>query len=71
LFNLALVVKNWGPRSIALTVNGRRVPRGNAFRYGIEYDVEGSPSLIAWVKIRAKENTEMSLHANELREDVK
>ncbi|UCD53241.1 MAG: LamG domain-containing protein [Phycisphaerales bacterium] len=64
LFNLALVVKRWGPQSVALTVDGRPVPRGKVFRYGVEYDVEGNPSFVAWMKIRAEGDTEISLDAH-------
>jgi len=51
----------WGPDDAALKINGRKVPRGKDFRFGIEYDVEGNANLIVWVKIKAKEETKISL----------
>lgn len=65
LFNLALVVKDWGPSKVTLMINDQQIARGKAFRYGIEYDVEGNPSFITWMKIRAKQDTEISLRAHE------
>jgi hypothetical protein len=61
LFNLAIVVKNWGGEDIALALNGQNVPRGKAFRYGFEYDVEGNLTLVAWLKVKADESTRVSL----------
>ena len=65
LFNLALVVKDWGPSKVTLMINEQQIARGKDFRYGIEYDVEGNPSFITWMKIRAKQDTEISLNAHE------
>ena len=65
LFNLALVVKDWGPSKVTLMINDQQIARGKDFRYGIEYDVEGNPSLITWMKIRSKQNTEISLSAHD------
>ena len=61
LFNLALVVKKWGPNNPALKIDGRGVPRGKDFRFGIEYDVEGNADLIVWIKKQAKKTTRISL----------
>jgi hypothetical protein len=61
LFNLALVIENWGPSDATLKINGKKVPMGKDFRFGIEYDVEGNANLIVWVKIKAKEKTKISL----------
>ncbi len=61
LCNLALVINNWSPGDAALKINGRKVPRGKDFRFGIEYDVEGNANLIVWVKIKAKGKTKISL----------
>ena len=61
LFNLALVVKKWGSDDAALKINGRGVPRGKDFRFGIEYDVEGNADLIVWIKKQAKKTTRISL----------
>ena len=65
LFNLALVVKDWGPSKVTLMINDQCIEPGKDFRYDIEYDVEGNPSFITWMKIRAKQNTEISLIAHE------
>jgi hypothetical protein len=61
LVNLALVIKNWGRDDVSLRINGKKIPRGKDFRFGIEYDVEGNTTLIVWVKIKADERTRLSL----------
>lgn len=61
LVNLALVIKNWGRDDASLRINGKKVPRGKDFRFGIEDDVEGNSTLIVWVKIKAVEKTRLSL----------
>ena len=61
LVNLALVVDNFGDSDVALRVDGREVPRGKDFRYGIEYDVEGNARLIVFIKKEAKKTTTISL----------
>jgi len=61
LVNLALVVNNWGDSDAALKIDGKDVPRGKGFRYGIEYDVEGNAHLIVWIKKRAKQSTKVSI----------
>jgi len=43
----------------------RRIACGKTFRYGIEYDVEGNPSFVTWMKIQAKQNIEISLNAHQ------
>jgi len=53
LFNLALVVKNWGGGDVGLELDGIKMSRGKSFRYGLEYDVEGNKKLIVWMKIKA------------------
>jgi hypothetical protein len=61
LFNLSLVVNNWGGSDAALELNGKEIPRGRDFRYGIEYDVEGNGNFIVFVKVKAKDTTKVML----------
>ena len=61
LYNIALVVNNWGGEEVTLRVNEKDVPKGKDFRTGIEYDVEGNMKLIVWIKHKAKNRTRISL----------
>lgn len=54
LFNPAFVVDNWDGSDIKLEINGREIPRGKNFRYGMVYDPEGKISLIGWIKNRSE-----------------
>jgi hypothetical protein len=61
IYNLALVVNNWGGEEVTLRVNEKDVPKGKDFRTGIEYDVKGNMKLIVWIKHKAKNRTRISL----------
>ena len=61
LVNLTIVANNWGVRPVSLKLNGKAVPKGKDFRYGIEYDAEGNGTLIVFSKIKAKDTTNVAL----------
>ncbi len=52
LENVALVVEGWGPGAATLSVDGRAVDRGDAFRVGHRQRVDGT-DLIAFITLRA------------------
>ncbi len=60
LVNPALVVRNWGNREVALTINGKEVKRGNDFRYGIEHRLDGT-DLVVWIRKESTERLSVSL----------
>jgi hypothetical protein len=61
LFNLALVVNDWGGEETALKLNENYVPKGKDFRTGIEYDAEGNMKLVVWIKHKSHDKTWISL----------
>jgi hypothetical protein len=61
LFNLALVVNNWGGQEVSLSLNGKNIALGKDFRTGIEYDVEGNMKLIVWIRHKAQNKTSVRL----------
>jgi hypothetical protein len=61
IFNLALVIENWGATDASLQLDGRSIPRGKAFRYGVEYDVEGGSHLIVFIQHKSTRITRISL----------
>jgi len=61
LYNLALVVNNWGGKDVRLRLNDREIAKGKDFRTGIEYDVEGNMKLVVWIKHKAQNKTMVRL----------
>lgn len=60
LVNPAFVVKNWGDKDVALTVNGKPIVRGKRFRVGHVDTLEGT-DLVVWIEMEATAPTEVSL----------
>ncbi len=58
--NPAFVVKGWGNGPVALTLDGVRVPRGKAFRYGYRDSLEGT-DLVVWVEKKAVKPVKIGL----------
>jgi hypothetical protein len=58
MVNPAFVIKNWKNHHVKLTIDGKSINHGKDFRYGVEYDVEGKPQLIVWIKYRSEKKTE-------------
>jgi hypothetical protein len=61
LVNPAFVIKNWKTQQVKLTIKGKNITRGKDFRYAVEYDVEGIPQLIVWIKYQSEKKTEFEL----------
>lgn len=61
LCSIPLLIHNWGGGNAELKVDGRKVPRGKDFRYGIEYDVEGDGNLVVWIDKDSKKETKVEL----------
>jgi hypothetical protein len=61
LYNLALVIYNWGGKEVSLKLNEKEIEKGSSFRTGFEYDVEGNMSLIIWIKHKSKDKTSVVL----------
>jgi hypothetical protein len=61
LVNPAFVIKYWNGDEFNLLINGVPIPRGKDFRYGVEYDVEGNPTIIIWLKYNSEEPVDISI----------
>ena len=48
LKNVAIVIDGWGDAPVAIEVDGRRVPRGDDFRYGYERTLDDT-RLVVWL----------------------
>ncbi len=58
--NLALVIDNWGEARLGLKLNGEKVKRGQAFRYGTRQLVD-STRLIVWIECQSTEPVTVEL----------
>jgi len=61
IHNPAFVVKNWGKRPVALSIDGKDAPRGKDFRFGHQKTVDGT-DLIVWVKKQGTAKTVFKFH---------
>ncbi len=61
LHNLAIVIEDWAGGAATLKLNGKSMPQGKEFRYGIEYDVNGDQKLIAYIKVLSTGSTTLEL----------
>jgi hypothetical protein len=50
IINPSFVIKNWVVGNVQLEINGKKIPRGDSFRYGFRETMEGS-DLITWIEI--------------------
>ena len=60
VFNLPLIIENWGDDGARLTINGKRVDPGREFRTGHRNRLEGV-DLIVWIKIESFEPLRIKL----------
>jgi hypothetical protein len=60
LENIALIVEGWGKADAELTVNDKRVARGEAFRFGHRKRLDGT-DLIAWIRHGDRQSTRVTL----------
>ena len=61
LVNPAVVLKSWKTSGVKLVIDGKNIKPGKNFRYGVEYDTEGNPKLILWIKHYSEKKTKIQL----------
>lgn len=67
LVNPAFVIKNWGDASgISVTLNGKELEPGTAFRYGYHHTLEGT-ALIVWMHAETANNVAISIDLSQAR----
>jgi hypothetical protein len=57
VYHPAFLVRNAEGTDYRLTINGKDVPRGTDFRMAVEYDVEGTPTMVVWVNYESDQTT--------------
>ena len=60
LHNPAFVIKGWGEAEAQITVDGKSVPRGTAFRYGFNRTLAGT-DLMVWLQQSANKPVTINL----------
>jgi hypothetical protein len=58
--NPSFVVNNWDAESLTFTLNGKQIPRGKDFRFGVCYTMDSS-KMVIWIKIKSTEPCTISL----------
>ena len=61
IYNPSFEINNWGAAVPRLFVNGKEIPAGDQFRYGIEYDVEGKSRLIVYMQHQSTKSTSFEI----------
>lgn len=63
LVNPVFIIRNWGDRDAALTVNDQAVRRGRDFRFGHAARLDGD-DLVVWLKMESTRSVHISLQAD-------
>ncbi|MBT3243946.1 MAG: LamG domain-containing protein [Bacteroidetes bacterium] len=61
ILNPAFVIVNWPGKEANLQINGKKIPEGTNFRQGLEYGIDGSKTLILWMKRTANKTINITL----------
>jgi hypothetical protein len=56
--NLALLIENWGTGPPQVRLDGRKLERGDTFRYGYRHTLNGS-DLIIWIDVQAEKRVSL------------
>ena len=61
LINPAFVIEGWSSEKAGLEINGKVIPEGKEFRQAVEYQIDGSASLIIWLKLESFKTTQLTI----------
>ena len=65
LLNPCFVIRNWTKNSKAIvTVDGMTISHGPDFRQGIIRDLDGSWTLVVWIRMQTGKSTEFNFSQN-------
>jgi hypothetical protein len=60
IYNIPMVITNWGDTGATLKINGKSVDQGSDFRVGHRYRLDHT-DLIVWIKLRSTEPASLEL----------
>ncbi len=63
ILNPAFVINNWRWDKAIFRVDGQEVPEGKDFRQGLEYNIDGSKTLIIWLKLKDYSTRNITINA--------
>jgi hypothetical protein len=58
VYNPVFIISGWGPDEISYILNGKSLDQ-ESYKYGVEYDINGIPTAIIWLKYESNEKTEI------------
>jgi hypothetical protein len=64
--NPAFVLENWSAGNLSLELDGKSIPEGKTFRYGVEYNVNGNPVMVIWIKYQTEKPVKIILKSNDM-----
>ena len=59
--NPAFVLENWSAGNLSLELDGKPINNSKNFRYGVEYNVEGNPVIVVWIKYQSEKPVKIVL----------
>jgi len=59
--NPAFVLENWSAGNLNLELDGKPINNSKNFRYGVEYNVEGNPVIVVWIKYQSEKPVKIVL----------
>ncbi len=63
IVNPAFVINNWLGDEASLRIDGNIIPRGKEFRQGIEHNINGSKTLIIWIRYNSNETINITINS--------
>jgi hypothetical protein len=54
VYNPVFVIHKWSSKKLLMKVDGEQVNGGKDFRYSTEYDVDGMPALVIWIRYESE-----------------
>jgi len=60
IYNIPMVIANWGDAGAALKIDGQKVAQGKNFRAGYHYRLEGT-DLVVWIRLESSEPVSLEL----------
>ncbi|MCK4560395.1 MAG: hypothetical protein KAV45_11485 [Calditrichia bacterium] len=64
--NPAFVLQKWSIGNLALEVDGKSVLEGKDFRYGVEFNIEGNPVVVVWIKYKSEKPVKIVIKSNKM-----
>jgi len=60
--NPCFVIKKWDiDKKVSLTINGKAIPAGKDFRWGVVRDTDGTKLLVVWIRAESEKPIKISL----------